>query len=185
MGRSASASEALFRLARARSVLLSASHIAGEQNLWADALSRRGSSSVEWTLDRRVFSHLTDMFGLPQVDLFASVSNHRLDRFLTRSSVTPEGGPDAFREDWNRWQFVYLFPPPLTSIMLRVLLHLRSYRGRVLLVAPLWVAQPWAHELLSWCPRPLPLEGEVLQGLSMGPFLTSLRLHAWSFCVSP
>ena len=107
-----SASEVLFTLARSRSVILSASHIAGEENLWADALSRRESSSVEWTLDRGVFSHLTGLFGRPQVDLFASEFNHRLDHFLTRASVTPDGGPDAFREDWNRWQYIYLFPPP-------------------------------------------------------------------------
>ncbi|KAG7175698.1 hypothetical protein Hamer_G025500 [Homarus americanus] len=78
-----------------------------------------------------------------------------LSRFKgTRLTPTPHGGPDAFTEDWNRWTSVYLFPPHCSKVLLRICHKLRSFKGKVLLLAPYCPAQPWFSELLGWCLHP-------------------------------
>ena len=177
--------ESLFRLAEARQISLTAQYLPGTENQWADALSRLSTSSVEWTLTQQTFRPLCQNWGTPQIDLFASPENHRLPLFLARNLRTAAGGPDALSEDWNRWTFVYLFPPPSTSLMAQVTHHLRSFRGRVMLIAPLWEAQLWCQELLQWCPNPLQLPQDSI----LAPGMTSLdaffNFHAWIFCPGP
>ena len=176
-----SVAEALFVLAHSRRLCLKASFLPGRANVWADALSRHKASSVEWSLTPVAFQDLVDLFGLPQVDLFASVANHRLPLFLSRVHRTPAGGPDAFLVDWSRWSFLYLFPPPASSVLLRVLARLRRFVGRVLLIAPLWRSQPWCQQLLLWCPSPLPLGPQALAGPGLRESGISSDFHAWSF----
>ena len=91
-----SASVALFGLTRPRSLHLSPSHFPGVRVPWADAWSRQGSSSVEWTLVHGVSTPLPSLIGLPHVDQLVSVSNHHLDRFLMRSSGSPNKGSGRF-----------------------------------------------------------------------------------------
>lgn len=180
-----SLSEKIFREAHSRSLLLSAVHVPGVQNSWADALSRFRGTSVEWQLCPKVFRSLLDRWGSPEVDLFASPSTALLPHYLARDIRTPTGGPDAFSEDWNRWRYIYLFPPPSTTVLLRVCRHLRTFRGKVLLLAPWWPAQPWFGELQRWCPNPLMLGNACLVNNLPPRLQTTLRLHAWSFCVVP
>ena len=175
------ATEVLLLEADRRDLILRASHLAGTENSWADALSRDSARSIDWSLTVECFRRLCEWAGTPQVDLFASPTNHHLPQFLAESVETPTGGPDAFLTDWNRWEYLYLFPPPVAQTMLEVFRHLESFRGRVLLVAPRWEAQPWFPALLRRRPRSLPLTGEVLSHECSERFLTSLRLHAWSF----
>ncbi|MPC94512.1 hypothetical protein E2C01_089685 [Portunus trituberculatus] len=40
--------------------------------------------------------------------------------------------------------------------MTAVVRKLETFRGQVLLIAPLWKAQPWCQHLLFWCPSLLP-----------------------------
>ncbi|KAK3880633.1 hypothetical protein Pcinc_014878 [Petrolisthes cinctipes] len=138
-----SLSEQIFAIAAKRDIHLSARYVPGRENDWADALSRFRGTSVEWQLRPLVFESLCLRYGTPEVDLFASPSTALLPLFLTFSSRTEAGGPDAFTEDWNRWGHLYLFPPPATSVLLKAILKLRTFRGRVLLIAPRWPAQPW------------------------------------------
>ncbi|MPC59089.1 hypothetical protein E2C01_053104 [Portunus trituberculatus] len=67
-----SLSERIFQEASVRSFHLSALYVPGEENLWADALSRFQHTSVEWQLCPKVFRSLGNRWGTPQVDLFAS-----------------------------------------------------------------------------------------------------------------
>ena len=115
------------------------------------------------------------------MDLFAAEDNHLLPLFLTRTSVTEAGGPDALLTSWDGWSSVYLFPPPAAVVMAAVVRRLRSFRGRVLLVAPLWKTQPWCQQLLRWCPRPLPLSPLAIQGRGFRHSGMSSDFHAWSF----
>ena len=159
-----SLSEQISTLAASRRISLSGQHLPGVDYEWADALSRFKGSSVEWTLKRGLFAKLCRKWGTPHVDLFAYKISARLPTFLSRRVRTSAGGPDSFTEDWNRWAFLYLFPPPCTSILLRVVHRLRSYEGKVTLIAPWWPAQPWFAELHQWCPFPLPLKRALLRG---------------------
>ena len=174
-------SEVLFETAFSRGITLSAVHLAGQDNVWADALSRARTSSVEWSLDEDAFQDLLELAGPPDIDLFASQDNHRLPLYLSRTYRTSAGGPDAFQVDWNRWGFIYLFPPPSTSLLLQVCHRLRTYKGRVMLVAPLWKSQPWCHQLLQWCPSPLPLGPQALRGDGVRQSGISCDFHAWIF----
>ena len=176
--------ESIFLLASARRLALSAQYLPGQENVWADALSRRRATSTEWSLSQQAFQRLSDVYGRPQVDLFAHPDNHRLPLFLTRHFPTTAGGPDALLEDWNRWQFVYLFPPPTTQLMLRVCQKLGQFRGKVLLIAPRWVVQPWFAFLLQWCPNPRPLLPGDVRGPGLDPSQNFFAFHAWVFSPS-
>ena len=141
-------SESIFDLANDAGLFLSAASIPGTENQWADALSRFKGSSVEWILNRELFQRLCSQWGTPQIDLFASHESAQLDTFLTRTHRTQAERPDALLTDWKRWQYVYLSPPPCTAILLKVVSKLRTFQGRVALVAPFWPSQPWFSELL-------------------------------------
>ena len=176
-------SEDLFRLVKRRKLHLQAAHLEGKQNQWADALSRQSSASVEWELKQEEFDKLTQRFGMPNVDLFASEFNHKTEKFVTRCKATPTAGPDAMSLDWNQWEYIYLFPPPNTTLMMRVISHLKDFQGKVLLIAPKWESQIWSHDLMRWCPEPVPLPLQALEGEISTQLMSSLRLHAWSFYV--
>ncbi|KAG7165352.1 hypothetical protein Hamer_G007167 [Homarus americanus] len=138
-----SLSEQIFKEAHHRSIHLSARHVLGIENGWADALSRFKDKSVEWTLRQSVFQSLMEWWGLLEVDLFASPTSAQLPVYLSWLMPTPHGGPGAFTEDWNRWTSIYLFPPPCCKVLLPVCHKFCSFKGKVLLLAPYWPAQPW------------------------------------------
>lgn len=85
-------SEDVFRLVDIQGVYLLAQFIAGDQDDWADALSRQNSLATESSLSQEAFQDMVDLFSQPQIDLFASLHNHRLTLFLSRSSLMPAGG---------------------------------------------------------------------------------------------
>ena len=174
-------SESLFTLAASRQLTLSAVHLPGRHNVWADALSRQEMSSVEWSLHPDAFQDLVELFGCPEIDLFATTDNHMLPLYLTRKVATQAGGPDALMTSWATWEYVYLFPPPAAAIMTAVCRLLQNFRGRVLLIAPLWKAQPWCQQLLRWCPRPLPLSRHSILGRGFLMSGMSSDFHAWNF----
>ena len=174
-------SEKLFQELKKKKIHLSASHLPGKMNSWSDALSRHSTSAVEWNLKEETFLKLTKKFGTPEIDLFASSTNRKLPQYLSRTERTTSGGPDAMMEDWNKWQYIYLFPPPATTLMLQIVSRLQEFKGRVLLIAPLWRAQAWTQMLLQMCPEPQPLTGLILKDNTDPEFTRSLALHAWSF----
>lgn len=131
------AAKDLFSLAAARHLTLSVVHLPG-QDIWADALSRTEMSSVEWSLHPDMFHDLVELFGCQEVNLFTFTTNQILPLYLTRKVVALAGGPDALAMDWGRWEHVYLFPPPASSVMMAVCCTLEDFCCRVLLVAPLW-----------------------------------------------
>lgn len=124
-----------------------ASHLKGRKNQWADALWHQTTPSVEWALDCEVFLKLAQMYGHPKIDLLASRSNHRIKRFLTRTGDSRRRSR-CFSERLEQMTVNIPVPPPLT-IRLQVINRLRKYKGKVLLIAPLWEAQPWTRDLFT------------------------------------
>ncbi|XP_039174428.1 uncharacterized protein LOC120296645 [Crotalus tigris] len=59
---------------------IKAEHIYGE----ADALSRSTVDHSKWQLDPILFREISNRFGQPQFDLFASLNNSQLPRYFTR-----------------------------------------------------------------------------------------------------
>ena len=174
-------SETILEEAHRRQLTITATHLAGVSNSWADALSRGSSSTIEWSLTPACFASICTWAGTPEVDLFASQSNHRLPLFLSLTEETSAGGPDALRTPWDQWDFVYLFPPPNTRIMIQVARRLELYQGRALLIAPHWETQPWFSTLRSLRPSTRPLPQDALLQETACHLMKSLRLTAWLF----
>ncbi len=175
-----SLSSRIFSIAQQRDLFLSASHIPGRTNMVADALSRGLAPRIlsdEWTLKPSVFFHLTNEFGLPEVDLLASDTNNQLPLFASLDRT--HHLCDALHLEWNQWDHIYLFPP--FHMIQLVLCKLQGFRGRVLLVAPFWPARSWFPRLLQWCPAPVPLPPDPLKQPLNKLLQRSLALHAWAF----
>lgn len=97
---------------------LVASYISSKDNWRADAESRRLPKETEWSLSDWAFAHIVEVFGAPQIDLFASISNHKCSRYISLFPDPESEAVDAFTVDWGDMNF-YAFPP--TSLILRVI----------------------------------------------------------------
>ncbi|XP_065177287.1 uncharacterized protein LOC135807202 [Sycon ciliatum] len=140
-----------------RGITVQAEYIPSAENP-ADAPSRQGVDSSDWMLDPVVFRGLCQHFQVqPAIDLFASRTNAQLDSFVSWGPQPGALDVDALAISWAD-QCLYAFPP--FALLPRVLHKVRQSPGcRVLLVAPVWDAQPWYPlllHLLVACPVLLP-----------------------------
>ena len=127
-------------------------YIPGEENIRADALSRRILAPHEWMLDREIFGTISQLFGLFQVDLFASGATHQVPVFCSRIPDPIAIESDAFRLDWTD-RVLWAFPP--IPLIPRVLQQLSTQPARLLvLLAPLWSAQSWFPVVLRFLAMP-------------------------------
>ena len=55
---------------------VSAAHIPGTQNTEADSFSRNFNETIEWKLNTHLFQKVSNIFGNPTLDLFASRINY-------------------------------------------------------------------------------------------------------------
>ncbi|MEL7522963.1 MAG: hypothetical protein AAGJ80_15350, partial [Cyanobacteria bacterium J06553_1] len=174
----------IFELQMQKSWHFSVTHLAGVKNVIADSLSRDSIQEGEWTLSREAFQLVLKEVPNLQVDLFATANNHQLPSYITLDLDPRSQGSDALTQDWNRWDRIYLFPP--VSILMKVLPHLRRFKGVAALIAPLWPGSPWFPGLMDLGPR-------LVQILSPGLWQTvqgrtcydssslSPHLHIWIF----
>ena len=122
------------------------------------------------------------VWGTPEVDMFATLSNSHLPRFMSPVPEPRALAVDALSQDWQG-RSMYMFPPfPLLS---KVVQKLRSTQvAEVILVAPWWPSQPWFPHLLCLCvehPLFLPYRQDLLSQqdqkyISDGK---SFHLHVW------
>ena len=123
-----------------------------------------------------------------QIDLFATAENHQLPLYVAPNIDQKAVGADAMSLDWNQWEVIFLFPP--MNLMLKVLDKLRTFRGIVALVAPLWPKSIWFPLLLQFNHRlvPLPaptLSQKVQQQLVFASSWLTQRLHSIVLSGSP
>ena len=149
--------------------------------------SRPPISSESGNTDRVVPTprdHQTHLQGLgtPEVDMFATLSNSHLPRFMSPVPDPRALAVDALSQDWQG-RSMYMFPPfPLLS---KVVQKLRSTQvAEVILVAPWWPSQPWFPHLLRLCvehPLSLPYRQDLLsqQDQKYISDRKSFHLHAW------
>ncbi|XP_071141873.1 uncharacterized protein [Mytilus edulis] len=126
--------------AKKHNVWLTASHIAGTENTIADAESRKFNDKVEWQLNKDIFCDICELWGDPQIDLFASRLNSQLKRFCSWKPDPDASFIDAFSIDWSDFK-CYLFPP--FSLLGRCVQKILKDKTTVILVAPLWPTQAW------------------------------------------
>ena len=68
----------IWRWCLRKAIHISAVHVAGLLNIFADPLSRFQLLSTEWMLCKRIFRQIVAVYGCPQIDLFVSSQNHQL-----------------------------------------------------------------------------------------------------------
>ena len=137
----------LFLWLESQSIVVRARHIPGCLNVIADHLSRLNQPiPTEWSLHPKILSRIFRVWGTPEVDMFATLSNSHLPRFMSPVPEPRALAVGALSQDWQG-RSMYMFPPfPLLN---KVIQKLRSTQvAEVILVAPWWPSQSWFPHLL-------------------------------------
>ena len=129
----------IWQWAITRNIWLSAAHIPGVSNDAADNLSRDLNLDLEWMLSRQVFTKISDIFGQPDIDLFASRLNTQLADYVSWKPDPQAKFVDAFTVVWAN-MFFYAFPP--FCLLPRCLQKITQEQATGILVIPLWTTQP-------------------------------------------
>ena len=129
-----------------RKIWISANYVPSSENI-ADLESRRFNENIEWMLNIDIFNKLTESWGVPDIDLFATRLNAQVEKY---ASWKPDPGCefiDAFSVPWSN-SFFYVFPP--FSLLGKVIQKLRRDRTEhCMVIAPIWPTQCWYTNLLQ------------------------------------
>ena len=173
---------------------LSAVHVAGEDNLLADRLSRPGQiltrdrmKSVEWALSQRIADQIFNHWGVPMVDLFATALNRKVPVYCSRVPHPLALRAAALQLPWVEGLY-YMFPP--LSLTLPSLCKIRRDEAEIIAILPWWPNRGWFPlilDLLVDLPILLPRREDLLRGLDglPHPSLMSLHLAAWRLSGNP
>ena len=77
---------------------------------------------------------------MPSIDLFASMNNKKLERYVSWKPDPDAFAVDAFSLDWKN-EFYYIFPP--FAILGQVISKIRQDNCHCILIAPDWPTQHW------------------------------------------
>ena len=128
-----------------RDIWISCQHVPGIENT-ADKPSRRFHNDLEWQLDASTFNTICNILGKPDIDLFASRTNHKLDVYCAWRKDPEASFVDAFTLNWQDFNLSYIFPP--FSLMGRCIQKLQGDVAEAIVVAPLWPQQLWFPNLM-------------------------------------
>ena len=124
----------------------SISYIKSSDNVLADLTSRILNDRTQWALSMSIFTSLTRMFFMPDIDLFASHLNTKLERYVSWILDPYCFEVDSFSISWTHFA-PFLFPP--FSILFRCLQKMQTDQvPRALIVFLLWTTQHWFPILL-------------------------------------
>ena len=136
-----------------RNIWLSAAYIPSAQNVEADSQSRMDHDNIEWELNDEIFKEICTIFGCPDVDLFASRLNHKVQNYISWKPDPFAIAVDAFTLNWNSFK-PYIFAP--FSLIAKILQKLEMDQVQeAIMIIPLWTTQPWFSKLLrmlTCCP---------------------------------
>lgn len=130
-----------------RNIILSAQYLPGVLNTYADLMSRQFSESCEWSLKQDIFNRICVHFFKPNIDLFASRLNYKVENFASWNFDPEAQFTDAFSISWSDFQ-PYIFPPfCLISKVLNKIVQ--DNVSRAILIVPFWPSQTWFSVLIS------------------------------------
>lgn len=127
-----------------RGITLSAEHLTGTSNLIVDK-SRTLHYSAKCKLHPVVYSCIFHSLDPCNVDLFASRLNSQLSQYISWRSDPFAIATDAFQSSWQQLQGYTLPPFALVGTCLQ---KIHQEGSSIILVAPVWPAQPWYPMLL-------------------------------------
>ena len=134
----------LWKWAKNRKNWITASYLPGIDNQVADLLSRTVHDNLEWEVSKKLFLTLCNKFGIPNVDLFASRLNFKVQKYVSWKHDPKAWKTDAFSISWKGLRG-YAFPP--FNQIDRVLQKCRKEKAEIILICPLWTTQPWFTEI--------------------------------------
>ena len=126
-----------------RNLFIIAYHVPGKTNVVADRESREFIDNSDWKVDPIIISPF--LRGC-STDLFASRLTHQLARYITWRPDPQAFKADAFSVNWKHLKG-YAFPP--FNLIALVLDKVMMDKTDLVLVAPIWQAQPWWPLLLG------------------------------------
>ena len=100
----------LWNWSLSRQIHISARYIPGISNKHADHMSRRLRLTAEWKLNPILFQRIVAVYGMPQIDLFATRVNTQLRMFVSWIPDPQSAAIDAFSVQWSD-PLSYVFPP--------------------------------------------------------------------------
>lgn len=121
-------------------------YLPGKQNTEADNYSRKFNDRTEWMLDEEVFNNIVGRLGQPEIDLFASRLNNKVDKYVSWSADPGAVAIDAFTVDWQSLYF-YAFPP--FCLISKCLQKIKNESASGIMVVPNWPSQPWYPVLMD------------------------------------
>ena len=103
----------LFLWLESQDIIVWARHIPGCLNMIADHLSRPNQPiPTEWSLHPEIVKRIFRVWGTPEVDMFATLSNSHLPRFMSPVPEPRALAVDALSQDWQgRSMYVSTFSP--------------------------------------------------------------------------
>ena len=128
-----------------RRMSLTVEYIPSKLNLQADHESRYAQDSFEWKLNTNTFSQITDRWGMPEIDLFASRISFQTPRFYSWKPDPLALATNTLAQSWIG-SLLYAFPP--FCLIGRCLQKVRRDQSKLTLITPLWTTQPWYNPLL-------------------------------------
>lgn len=147
-----------------RKLWLFASYINTKENVEADFESRKTNHECELTLADPSFQYISQILGKPTIDLFASRTNTKCEKYISWGRDPDAIAVDAFTVQWTQY-FFYAFPP--FPLILKTLQKVIKDKARGIIVFPYWPAQPWFPLLKQL------LKSEILELTS--PFCPNFR----------
>ncbi|XP_014233125.1 uncharacterized protein LOC106656583 [Trichogramma pretiosum] len=130
----------IWQHAEKRDNWLTASFIPSKENTEADSLSRLSNLDAEWEISDRAFSKISQTFGKPEIDLFATASNKKCLKYVSRFPDKKATQIDAFSFSWKNL-FFYAFPPFV--LITRTLAKISQEKARGIVLVPVWRNQTW------------------------------------------
>lgn len=130
----------IWQWAEAKHNFLFASYINTHDNVEADELSRIKSADTEWELNNDVFNTIVNVYGYPDIDLFASYHNAKCDSYCSWFPDKYANRVNAFTFSWSNVYF-YAFPP--FNLILKTLVKIKRDKASGVIVVPDWQNQPW------------------------------------------
>ncbi len=149
-------------------LVVKTSHIAGLKNTTADALSRLERSG-DYSIRQEVLDLLCTVMEIkPTLDPFSSLSNHKCQRFWTRSPEEKASGTDGMTAQWSGELMTLLHPP--IPLILPALKKTREEKAQALLLLPDWRGQAWEPMIQEMAVREIhlgPAEEILIPGEAM------------------
>ena len=136
----------LWQYCISKQIIVTAEHLPGVLNEIADRESRVFHDSSAWKLLSTILVQIERVLGTTDVDLFADRLTPQKSRYI---SWIPDLGAmviDAFSVKWNAMN-AYVFPP--FCLIGRCLPKVRKDQADLLIMTPVWPAQPWYPTLLG------------------------------------